>query len=253
MASQSALRKTDKDKDRGIQNVNLVQDRVAALPGRTTVGDHYKGMGWDKAANDEAITEATNDAIIAEAVNDEIAYLTYVAEEDEAEQEMILANRIREEQQVAEKKAIAKKVSKASLASRRRFVGMSLGVAGTAYMFQLPLALLSLVAFYFHAKAIETKETTWYGKVLGVFWDFPSKLPFEMIAMGCWAIILIITIAVFITYLFIFKTLRISVFSSTTAILVTACCFALNIFPVTNILPFLLVWVIYMSFMGESE
>lgn len=255
MASQSALRKTDID--RGIRNVTPAQERVNTLPSRTNVGDRYKGMGWNKATNDAQVAQAANDAQFAQTKNDEIAELTYIAEaqQEEAQLEELMEARMRAEQQNKLKMGLAGKVSSIGGESGRlRLLGTGLANVGSIYLlFQLPLAILSLVGFYFHAKAVEIKDTTWYGQILGKLVDFPSKFPFELIGMACWGLVFMITVGVFITYLFFFQRLKISVFSSTSSILITASCLALNIFPVTNIFPFLLIWVIYMCLLGGRK
>ena len=231
MATQSASR----DENRGIQNI---QKRVARLPTRTPVGDRYKGMGWDKAANDAKVMEAANDAQFTQ---------TVAKEELEAEQ-------LRAVQTSVAKKTLSAKLAKQSVASRGMLLGTSLGVAGVAYVFQFTFALFSLISLYIHAKLLETQETTWYGKMLGLVVDFPSKLPFKIIGMACWGIVFAITIIVFINYVFFFQLRGISVLKGgATSLLITATCLALNILPVTNIFPFLLIWVIYMCLLGGRK
>lgn len=240
MASQSAQRKSDER--RGIQNA---QKRVEQLPSRTNVGDYYKGMGWNKAANDE---------LIQQAINEEAVTLAYVAEEEAIQQQELEAEQFRIRQMREARKALKEKRHKLDSLHRTELLFTSLGVVSIAYLFQLAFAVLSLVALFIHGKLLETKETTWYGKLLGIVIDFPSRLPFELIGMACWAVVLAITFGVFFNYVFYFQARKISIIRGGGAtILVTAVCLGLNIFPVTNIFPFLLIWVIYMCVFGKIK
>lgn len=249
MASQSAQRSTDTE--RGIQNV---QKRVAELPSRQNIGDRYKGMGWNKTANDEAVQQAANDELIQQAENEEAVTLAYIAEEEAVQQQELEAEQFRIQQIKERGSALKTALEAKDMVTRGTLLTTSLWVACTAYMFQLPFAVFSLAAFIIHGKLLETRDTTWYGKLLGLVVDFPNKLPFELIGYLCWGVVFVITFGVFFSYIFSFQSRGISIVSSGgIAIFVTAVCLGLNIFPGTNIFPFLLVWVIYMCVFGKIK
>jgi hypothetical protein len=212
-------------------------------------------MGWDKSANDAKVARAANDAQFAQAAADEeIAYLTYVAEIEAVQQEELEAEQFRIQKMKERGSALKTALEAKDLVTRGTLLTTSLWVAGTAYMFQLPFAVFSFIAFIIHGKLLETRDTTWYGKLLGFVVDFPNKLPFELIGYLCWGVVLVITFAVFLSYVFYFEARGISIVrSGSIAIFVTASCLALNIFPGTNIFPFLLIWVIYMCLFGKIK
>lgn len=248
MAFQSAQR--NMDTQRGIQKVS----RRVVLS-RQPIGDRYAGMGWDKSANDAKVAQAANDAQFAQAAADEeIAYLTYVAEEEAIQQEELEAEQFRIQMLKKKESALKTALEAKDLVTRGTLLTTSLWGVGAAYMFQLPFAVFSFIAFIIHGKLLETRDTTWYGKLLGFVVDFPNKLPFELIGYLCLGVVIVITFAVFLSYIFYFDKRGISIVrSGGIAIFVTALFLGLSIFPGTNIFPFLLIWVIYMCLFGKIK
>lgn len=78
--------------------------------------------------------------------------------------------------------------------------------------------------------------------------DLSAYLPFEMIAYGFWALILMLTVGVFFATTFIewSRNHREShILNSTNALFVTTLCVALNLVPILNIFPWIELWGAY--------
>jgi hypothetical protein len=138
------------------------------------------------------------------------------------------------------------KVGAKRLARRGTFV-WSLTVAGTICFWQFVFGALSLVGFAMHAYFLHIKKDTWWGKILGFFADYENWFPGEQLGMGFWAVSIIIGVGGFIAFAIYFYMIGIKMFNTVTSTLIMAVCFALTVLPVSNIFPWLFVWVFYLS------
>lgn len=146
-----------------------------------------------------------------------------------------------------QKKALKKVVSKGAL----RY---SISIATFVYVaIQFPLAIISIAGFGLHANILYAKSETLLGKFVGLFFDFEKYFPFEGIGYVALGIIMIVTIAEFFIYFFLFKLIGINPLRSSISTVTTASAFALNLLPITNIFPWLLLWICYMLLFSKDE
>jgi hypothetical protein len=233
-----------RDEKRGIQNV---QQRISDIPSRETVGArHLRGGKWQP--------EAANDAAVIQAANDEQAYFAAAAvaqaeeEEESVAQEQLQRTLIEKSKKLLVKKTLGRK----TLISRQA-IRYSLGIAGTAYLFQLLFAVGAILGFGAQGLALYTRHETTLGRFLGIVFEYQNYLPFEGLGYIFWGLGLLLSLAMFIGYLFFFLSLGITILQSSIMVAITALCFTLNIIPFFNIFPWLLIWVIYMSLFSSSD
>jgi hypothetical protein len=146
-----------------------------------------------------------------------------------------------------QKKALKKVASKGAL----RY---SISIAAFVYIaIQFPLAIISGVCFGLHGYILYVKNETLLGKFFGLFFNYENYLPFESVGYAALGIIIILTIAEFIIYFFLFKLVGINPLRSSISTVTTATAFALNLIPITNVFPWLLLWICYMLLFSKDE
>ncbi len=232
-----------RDTRRGIQNV---QQRVSGIPSRETVGDrHLRGGKWGpKAANDAEIIQAANDAY---------AYAAALAVEEDNERETQQQSHIQQAIQAKAKKVLLKKTLTKKTFVSRQFLRATWGFAFGASMLQIVFAIGAALGFGGHVFALYARHETIIGRLLGVVIDFQNYLPFEPIGYVFWGMGLVLSCVFLFGYLFFFPFIGVSILHSSTTPLITCVCFALNIVPFINIIPWLLIWFIYMSLFSSIE
>lgn len=160
---------------------------------------------------------------------------------------------------LAQRAAQAKKHAVASRMLGRRGLApftrwMGIGVAATAFSIQFLFGMISLVAFgikYVVEATALGRLAAWVAEklsgVISIFTSFADIVSPTNLAYAAWAIATIIAVGIFFGFLLWYHLTGIRVFHSTLSILITALCFALSILPVTNLLPWLVIWVIYIN------
>jgi len=178
--------------------------------------------------------------------DEEVALLQQNAlyEEEAARDE----NRRRTMQKVVEssrnaKGALPGKMRK--LSSFRNWTGI--GVIFTIYLWQLVFALISLVGFGAQALVSDFVNDSWFGKFVSFFIDIEKYFPGEYLGWGLWGAATFLAIGTFLGYLIYYQLIGISVFRSTVSTLITFTCFSLSLLPVSNLFPWLLIWVVYIN------
>ncbi len=232
-----------RDTRRGIQNV---QQRVSNIPSRETVGErHLRGGKWgneEKRVREEEKIAKTQEQEIA------IANAVMIAEAEESTNQSRIQHALRKKgEEMLLKKVLGKKTLLA-----RSSIRATLWFALTAYAFQILFAIGAMIGFGSQAIAMVLAEETIIGKafdfIIGV-----DNLPFEYIGYGFLGLGILLSLIVLLGYLLFFRFIGVSILQSSTMLLITVVCFTLNITPFINILPWLLMWVIYMSLFSSSE
>ncbi len=235
-----------RDTRRGIQNV---QQRVSNIPSRETVGErHLRGGKWGP--------KAANDAEIIQAANDEYAYAAAIAVEEagEAAEQSRIMDAIRERgRRMLLKKALGKKA-----VLSRQSIRWSIGIAINAYILQIFFAVGALIGFGLQGLVYGAIGTLHNGGLVGkalekVAGFISNFLPFEPVGLLFLGLGILLSLVVLIGYLIYFYFLDITILQSSVMVGITVVCFAFNIAPGLNLLPWLLLWVIYMSLFSSSE
>lgn len=135
---------------------------------------------------------------------------------------------------------------------------MGLGAAWTAYTLQALFGLISLIFFgaqgVFESvtenvvvKAVVTAVT----KVISLFADIQNFAPLQDLALLFWGLSALIAIITFFAFLIMFTfTAREEIGGTPLALLATALTFACSILPVSNLFPWIVLWVIYVNAMA---
>ncbi len=126
----------------------------------------------------------------------------------------------------------------------RSLVGWGIvGFVATAYVWQFICALITLIAWGIYATIEGSKTTAWHG--FATNWIFSlanSALQPDLLGWAFWGVAALITIGVFLACIISFYITGIEVNKKHP--LLTPLCFTLSFLPVTNIGPWLLIWVI---------
>lgn len=182
----------------------------------------------------------------------------------EQEQLMQMAAAVAEEQAitvaesritgVAEQK-LGKELSvvKGAKAARKSVIIYELTIVGIAYLIQLAFAIISLAGFGLKALVVSTVKSTIVGQLANKFvklfgGDISNWVPGESIGWVAWGLVAILTLCLFVGYLIWFFMNGINVLmKSHFSFLITTVLFALNFLPVTNLGPWLVIWVVYIE------
>lgn len=122
-----------------------------------------------------------------------------------------------------------------------------LGIAFKVYVFQLLFAIVSLVGFGLQALVEDYKANSFWGKVIGFVVDFDKYFPGSSIGVAFWVLSMILVVASFLAYFLWYEFTGIRVFGTSISMLVTIVCFSLGLLPVTNLIPWVVVWVAYIN------
>lgn len=233
------------DERRGIANT---YERVSELPTRTTVGDRILR---EKYAHN---TEADE----SEAIREQEEYLHEIERQEEAlAEEEAHAKAV---EQVMAKQAIQTEVAHrllsrarggASFASKTA-VRNTLWVAIIAYLWQFLFAIGALVGFGIHGGILYVRHETLAGKVLGWFAEFEKLSPFEGLGYAFWGLGFLLVTIQFISFFVFFRTVGYNPVGTSVAFLVTAVCLGFSIFPVTNLFPWLILWIIFVMLFSRT-
>ncbi len=117
------------------------------------------------------------------------------------------------------------------------------GILSTLYMWQLLFALLSLVGFGLDGLIKES----FFGKAIGIFINVEKLFPAVYLGYGAWGICTILSISTFLFVSLWYQLNRVSIFSDLATTAITLLCLSLSFLPISNLFPFLLIWVIYMN------
>ncbi len=233
------------DAQRGIQNAH---ERVAKLPSRTPVGDRFLDEKYNRqnggVSEEERASEIEQEEMRMEQERR--------AEEEEhaRRQRIIQAKQILHEQG---KKMALKHVLSGKKLGAKSIVRFLLGIALTIYVWQFVFAIISLVGYGIHAHVLYLRNQTFIGKVVGFFTEFQKWLPFENLGYAFWGLTTLLVFAEFVCFYIVFKIIGRDPMATSVSTLVTAASLALSMFPITNIFPWLVLWVIYILLFVETE
>lgn len=145
----------------------------------------------------------------------------------------------------------ASSVPKPGVGTFGRFAGIS--AAWTAYTLQLFFGVISLLGIGGQAMANELVNGNFIGrainavtKMVGI--DLTTLIPFDYIGFGFWALSAMVALCTFIAFLLLFTFTHASVLSSAGMTLITALTFALSILPISNLFPWIPLWVMAVNF-----
>lgn len=169
----------------------------------------------------------------------------------------------RTRQAVERKQAILKQQHTGKMhGGTRGAVGLArwggLAVAGTAWAWQFVCAAISLVGIGLWAAIGELVNGTVIGRavnwVVGLFGTrLESLIPVDTFALAFWAIATIIALCTFIGFLIWFYITGAHVFDTPLTGLITAGTFALSIMPVSNLFPWIPLWVFYINVRSTAQ
>ena len=124
---------------------------------------------------------------------------------------------------------------------------MGLAIAYTSYGWQCIFGILSLVG-YVSAGGIQSSFwTSW----IDIFVDFSGGL--EMVGFVFWGISALIVVMTFLIFLLWFRFIGINPFHSVMSTFITILALTLSILPVTNLIPSLIFWIIYLNLTSLSS
>ncbi len=166
---------------------------------------------------------------------------------------IILINRQKEKARMM----LLSKIEKTKLLASRSVAKSGIAIAISIFIFVLPLAIISAIGFGLHGKVGQFTEGL--GKIWGVGWLLQwgaglvtKVLPFELVGWAAWGIAVIILLPSFLGYFIWFTFLQLNPIGSQLAFIVTCVCILGSICPFINIFPWIVLWVIYMSFFAPS-
>lgn len=121
---------------------------------------------------------------------------------------------------------------------------VGIGAVCTAYLWQLMFGIIALAGLFAAFNIQYFEEETLVGRFVGTFIDLNSFIPGEYIGLGALGINMLISFAIFIAFTGIYFLKGFNPFGTPLLFVFAAVCLALNIFPVTNLFPWLLLWVV---------
>lgn len=199
-----------------------------------------------RAANDEIYNavawEKANAAMEEERQNSQISYLQQRARAEE----ILQKNRATK----AAKKGVR------GVSSLARWSGI--GIAFTAWTWQLILAAISLIGIGIWGSLDYILNENFIGKAVNtvakwVGFDFQKLFPAEYLALGFWALATLVGLFTFIGFMLWFYLTGVRMFRSTASTLLAALVFASFMLPVSNLFPGILLWVIYVNAMETAS
>lgn len=135
---------------------------------------------------------------------------------------------------------------KIGVGSFGRFMGI--GAAWTAYSLQFFFGVISLIGIGGQAMANELVNGSFIGrainsvtKLVGI--DLATLIPFDYFGFGFWGLATMVALCSFFAFLLLFAFTHAHVFSTTGMTLITALTFACSILPVSNLFPWIPLWV----------
>jgi hypothetical protein len=240
MARENTERKDDGYDDSARNDPRLVD---ADFVEKQSLSAKATDFNKDRAAANEARMreEAANEAVF------EIAR----AEMAQAQEQAMVR------QAIARKQAVLKKEHARGLAGKARGAAgfarwAGLGIAVSAWFIQFVLGGISLAFIGMWATIDELINGNFLGRavnwVTGLFnVDLANVLPVDSFAIGFWALASIVALCTFFGFLIWFWLTDTHVFGGPLTALVTALTFALSIMPVSNLFPWIPLWIIFMN------
>ncbi len=116
---------------------------------------------------------------------------------------------------------------------------------GTAYLFQLVFGIVSLIGFGLFAAINYLKSETWYGKVISWFVNLNNFVPADKLGLVFWGLATLVAVGVFVSCLIVFYLTSVDPFPTFFSFFVASLVLACSMIPVLNLLPSLLLWVLY--------
>jgi hypothetical protein len=202
--------------------------------------------------------QAANDAQYQEEAANEAQYQQYQLEQLALEEARDVARRT-----IARKQAILKNNRATGIAGKARAAtGLvrwtGVGIAVTTWFWQFACAAISLVGIGAWATIEEIATGSLLGRasnwILGIFGSSLQNLfPAEMIAFGFWGLASLIALCAFIGFLLWFYLTGAKVFDTPITALITALVFACSLIPVSNLFPWIPLWVIYINLRSTAK
>lgn len=118
-----------------------------------------------------------------------------------------------------------------------------LGIMSTLFMWQFVFALASMVGFGLDALVKES----FIGKLVGLFVDIEKFFPAIYLGYGGWGISALIALSTFLMASLWYHFNNVHIFGSIITLSITLLCLSLSFLPISNLFPFLLLWVLYMN------
>lgn len=236
-------------------------DDSGNLIGRKTVQsdfdkDSLSGKATDftkkreSAANDERYREeAANQAqyAVAEAVEEEL--------QNQAQSKIIELQNRKQAQSTFQKERFGSKKALRGVSAGARWAG--LGLAVTVYFWQLACALISLIGIATQATITYTLNETMVGSVINkvasfVGFDLASLFPADMFGMAFWALSSMIALCTMVGFFLWFVLTDTPVIDTPLMFLATALTLALSILPISNLFPWIPLWVLLVNIRGTA-
>jgi len=233
------------------------QDEEGNWVDPNTVQGEFSNISMSsKAFNvDRKKVKAGNDAQNQEdAEREELSIAEMEAERIRALQERSLQQRALMKERAELKQTNLRSVR--GISAFARWTGV--GIAVTSYFWQFLAASASLVGIGIKGVVEYATKETFLGKIVSTVtgWvglDLEKLFPAEYIAFGFWALATLIALFTFIAFMLWFYLTGVRVFRSTLSTFITSLCFALSILPVSNLFPWILLWVVYINAMETAS
>ncbi len=221
-----------------------------------TVQGEFSEIGLSaKAFNPNKKRGGATHEELNERVESEALYMA----EMEAEQIHILQERSLTQQALLKERAALKQAKLGAVRGISTFARWTgIGIAVTAYFWQFLAASASLIGMGIWGSREYIVNETVVGKTVSTVagWvglDFQKLFPAEYIAFGFWGLATLIALFTFIAFMLWFYLTGVRVFRSTISTLLTSLCFALSILPVSNLFPWIALWIVYINLMETAS
>ena len=124
---------------------------------------------------------------------------------------------------------------------------MLIGVVINVYIWQFIFALMSLVGFGAHALVLDFAQHNFVGKLISFAINLEKISPGQYLGWAMWGAAALLTVGTFIAYLMYYYAIGIKVFDTTMSTFLTFMCFIMAFLPVTNLFPWLIMWIVYIN------
>lgn len=249
------------DERRGIQGAKRrgPEERLESARSSQTVQGRYlggrEGLVREKKQKQEAGQEENRALVLDEEAQQQAMLKAQQVINKAQLSSLLVQKKINAQKEAA--KILLEKAKKTKLLASRSVAKSGIAIACSIFMFAFPLAVLSAIGFALHGEVRGFEEGL--GKmalvggvlkwVVGLVTQF---LPFELVGYVAWAGVIILLLPAFFGYFIWFAILQLNPIGSQFAFLITSVCILLSMCPIINIFPWIVVWVIYMSFFAPS-
>ncbi len=227
-------------RDDRIRNVRVLTRNDPSLENRNSVSESFiqnKSMQAeaDRFQGRESANDAKRQALAAETAANDEQYRRSVDARDRARIQAALRARAQSTGKIA---------TLAQINPASPLVDVVFGFK--LYIVQLILAIFAAVGLFIQGG----QEALSNGNLLQQFTSIFTELPAQ--AMGgigtlAWGLVISLSFGIFLIFLVRFKRRRINPFNTVGSTFVTYTLLALNVIPIINIFPWLLIWIVYIN------